>query len=1649
MGGDPPRDMHARSDQSAEVNALFGAPSICYLSHHVIRRRASAVAGPHCISEHDVKPTHIVGIGASAGGLEALEQLFRHLSASTGAAFVVVQHLSPNFESLMDELLQRHTQMPVRKVTDELEVEPNTVYLIPPRKEMIIASGKLLLSNKPEGAGLALPIDLFLRSLAEELGERAVGVVLSGTGSDGSRGVRAIHEAGGMVIVQSEASSKFDGMPRSAIATGISDAVLAPHEIAAFLSEHFQESLLIPRSQALVTSRDHFVEFNELLREHSGIDFEEYKPNTIARRVERRMRLAGLPSLEEYLELLRRDRLELEGLCTDLLIGVTSFFRDADAFDYLERVTIPELFEQTAGRPIRVWVAGCATGEEAYSIAILLHEEALRHGLSTDHIRIFATDAHANAIEHASAGVYELDALREVPERLRARYFKIDGPQAQVIDALRRMILFAHHNILNEPPFTKMDLVTCRNMLIYFKNPAQQRALALIHFNLNLGGMLFLGPSEALGPLGEEFDVVERRWKLFRKRRSARLPHTFSNFQSGLRLRGSEPTTSARDILLRRAYDALLEAHLPPGLLVDDAHQLLHTFGDAHRFMRPPHGRATQDVLELVDPQLRTTLSAALHRVDRLKETTGYQVRLQVADGSCELNVQVDPVEVGVEELCFLITFEEIVRSEQPTPRLLDHDTILEPHMFRHVEEMEDELRHTRERLQAVIEELETSNEELQAANEELLASNEELQSTNEELHSVNEELFTVNTEYQQKIEELTQANNDIDNLIRSTEINIIFLDRELRVRKFAQVASPAFNLLPQDMGRPIRHIQPNVNLPNLHAHLQQTLATQTLFEREVEHVDGTHLLMRVMPYRDEHGQSDGVVVMFVDLSSVYSMERQLRRTQERFELLASSVDDAFIIRRVDDEQGAIEYVSPAYERIWRRPAETLIADPTSWLADVHPDDRELVTSIRARIRRGPVDDTYRIFWPNGALRWIRARGYPAERDGGRFIVGVLSDVTERMEALHDSEALRERLAQADAMRSVALDHSDELVIFFDAAQRVTYVNEAVGRALRVPTSTLIGAALDGKRGILPPELVARFSRQLHEARASGGAVSGELVFPIANHPHHFSYTAYAVSKDQAHMGYVLCARERTLEEASAARLRAGELSVQDLFNTSPDAMFSFDDTGAVLAANAKLARLVDAEPEQLIGLPIERLLPLFVWQQHVQDVELHERVEPEYGLGRTVEQDVRRTDGTSFPAELHVNILTTARGRFGIVALRDLTQRRAAERERLEQEKDIREAQRLESLGMLAGGVAHDFNNLLVTIMSNAGSILDEAPTHEEMRARVEDIIQATESASELSRQMLAYSGRGHFTVEPLHLSLLILEMHRLLEVSISKGAQLTLDMPETLPMVRADAGQLRQVIMNLVINASESMEQGVGSIGVTVRHITDPAAIPVLIRHANLRLQYICMEVVDDGAGMSPEVLARIFDPFFSTKFTGRGLGLAVVQGIVRGHQGIIDVTSEPGQGTSFRVFLPTTSQIPNKPSLPVSTPNTFQGQGLVLVVDDEPSVQRSIQRMLKHRGFSVLLASDGIEGIDLFEQHAESVRLIVLDMTMPRLDGVETLRRLREIRPDARVLLTSGYGEQETLARLGELEPPDFIQKPWRLETFLSAVQRCLEG
>ena len=963
----------------------------------------------------------IVGIGASAGGLEAFEQFFRHVPADTGMAFVLVSHLDPDHASMLTEILQRTTSMPVVEALDQVKVLPNCVYAIPPNRDMSIFHGELQLSTPDMPRGQRMVIDAFLRSLAEDQGETAIGIILSGTGTDGTLGLRAIQGAGGISLVQEPATAKYDGMPCSAIQAGYATYVLPVDKMPERLLNN-SRNFDVPqeKNQPAPSVAGGMNRILMLLRSGTGHDFSLYKKSTIGRRIERRMSQHNIESLEIYARYLKEHPPEVHLLFKELLINVTSFFRDTEAFITLKHDILPMLLkDKPEGYVFRVWVAGCASGEEAYSIAMLLRElmDETQREFKT---QIYSTDLDEDAIALARAGIYPPNIAQDVTQERLRRFFSKEEAGYRVKKEIREMLVFATQNIIKDPPFTKLDLLSCRNLMIYLEPDVQNRVIPAFHYALKPGGVLFLSPSESIGNHTELFTPINRKWKLYQTTPS--ITSTRAVMSSGLSWTRDDNMKGTNEVIAKiKETDfaeltkrALLQSYAPASVVTNPKGDILFVHGDTGKYLRPAPGQATLNVIDMAREGLQLELRTAVHAAaDKNIPTLNREAKFGNHGDyhSVSFSVRPLPYPDAVNSL-LLISFQDVA-STKPAQAEVRQSAPAKPVRGKHaagvdelrrVEELERELTYTKENLHATIEEQQASNEELKSTNEEMQSTNEELQSTNEELEtskeelqSVNEELVTVNAELQDKIEQLAGMQNDMKNLLDNINIGTVFLNDTLSIKRFTRDAVRVYRLVASDVGRPLADIKSNIEGDDLLADAQSVLDFLVPREREVRTLSGDWFLARIQPYRTLDNVIDGVVLTFTDVTKRVQAETAIHDTLKLAESIVDTVREPLIVL-----DGSLKIVSASrsFYRDFHVTKEETIGRQLYELGNRQWDIPTLRELLEKLLPHNQILENYSVEheFPTIGRRamLLNAQRLTSQADETQLILLAIEDVTER-----------------------------------------------------------------------------------------------------------------------------------------------------------------------------------------------------------------------------------------------------------------------------------------------------------------------------------------------------------------------------------------------------------------------------------------------------------------------------------------------------------------------------------------------------------------------------------------------------------------------------------------------------------------------------
>ena len=1001
----------------------------------------------------------IVGIGASAGGINALREFFENVPADSGAAYVVILHLSPDHESKLAEVLQSSSRIPVKQVSERVKVEPNTVYVVSPAMGLAMLDGHIAVHPQQTLEERRAPIDIFFRTLAESHRECAACVILSGTGADGSMGLKRIKERGGAAFVQNPREAEFGEMPRNSIATDLVDAVLPAGEIPARIASYIKSLGKIeiadePENRTSEQQKS-LREILSQLRVRTGHDFANYKRPTVLRRIERRINVHGLSGIEEYAEYIHNNSEEATALLKDLLISVTNFFRDKESFEKLKTEVLTKIVQdRKATDAIRIWTAGCATGEEAYSIAMLV-SEAMTGSVDVPNVQIFATDIDNAALSVAREGFYTINDAADVsPERLK-QFFTYERGGYRVRRELREMVLFANHNLIKDPPFAHLDLVTCRNLLIYLNAAAQDRVMETIHFALEPGGYLFIGPSESVDSSGDLYAPVSREHHIFQSRQASPrvaypLPDPVPTYPDRIKPRFTESSPREEKRILERLsyadlHQRLLENYAPPSVVVNEDYDILHISDNAGRYLQITGGDATLNLLRVLRPELRIEVRSALYQA--LQQHANVDVR----DLRFEFDGEVQSVTIRIRPVLrdddtargfFLVVFEETeVTPEAVTTIAADkRDEPLIRRIEQELERTKLQLRASSEQFEIQSEELKASNEELQAMNEELRSSAEELETSKEELQSVNEELITVNQELKVKVEELSQSNNDFRNLINSTDIGTVFLDRSLRVNLFSPRAAGIFRLVQSDVGRPLSDLNSQLDYKDLQKDAEHVLESLQAIEREVRSSDGRTFLMQITPYRTAEDRINGVVLALFDISGRVAAENELRAANAQMTGMLESISDGFY---AVDRDWNFTYVNRQAEKMLGKTRSELIGK-NIWAEFPRAEGSEIAQRLHDAAESGkPVRLTTLSPTMN---RWIDVAAHPSPQGLSVYF----RDMSEHKKNI-------ELTRYHASLLSIATD----AIVALDADQRITFFNTAAERIYGWPADEAVGQPIE------------------------------------------------------------------------------------------------------------------------------------------------------------------------------------------------------------------------------------------------------------------------------------------------------------------------------------------------------------------------------------------------------------------------------------------------------------------------------------------------------------------------------------------------------------------------------------------------------------
>jgi two-component system CheB/CheR fusion protein len=1498
---------------------------------------------------------YIVAIGASAGGLEAIQEFFDNMPSNGNLSFIIIQHLSPDYKSLLVEIIGKHTHMTVQEAGHQMKVEKGCVYVIPNDKLLTIKNGLLQLNEKKAEKAPNTAIDTFLRSLAEDQGIKAIAVVLSGTGSDGSKGIEVIQAAGGMVLVQDPITAKFDGMPNSAIASGYADYILAPELMPEEIFNYIKER---PVRIALDGKPDetYLPEILKLVEKSCQYDFTNYKTPTILRRIGRRMTNLGYKKFSEYLTFLRSSSDECKLLGKEFLIGVTKFFRDRAAFDILREEVMKEMIlSKKDGDLLKIWVTACSTGEEAYSIAILADDLMQRLERNVD-IKIFATDIDLDAIEFASKGIYPAQSVAEMEDHLVKRYFLQQNGEVQVHPHLRKQIVFARHNILKDPPFIKNDLITCRNMLIYMNTILQRRVFSTLQFSLNTGGFMFLGPSEIPASVRDGFQEINGKWKVYRKiaNDNRYSPERFPSTQSFKSNPESRQVAGKENQVAKDLADdfkrLLTDEYGFAAVYVDKNLEVKEAVGDYKKYLSLPEKVISLQLLKMVRPEVSASLNAALRKVvkEGVKMTIN-NIRLRNTDDEKGVTIFLKPAS---KDGLYLIAFSE--GNESYTRSISNFLPEHSPESATYVAELEDELKETRANLQLAIESLETANEELQSSNEELLSANEELQSSNEELQSLNEELHTLNTEHQLRIKELIELNDDLNNYFRSTEIAQVFVDANLRIRKFNPAAVQMINLIETDIGRPIEHISTNIKDDNLYRDILTVIKEETVREKEVELSNGRCSLMRILPYLRQDKQVDGVVISFVDITNLKEMDNIIKG------VFNASPNAILALRAVRQEKNISNFQVLAANHEADQLTDKPVANYQGKLInEAFPqllNSLQLSELIQAVTQGQPLRTEVQLTH-NGRKEWYQVI---ATKMGLEGLVMTLSNTHEKREAeekfrrnyhelLRTKENYRKLNVQLEEKvkeRTFALSQSEERFrLIANATNDAIWDWDLVNNSIWWSDSFYRRFGFDPEDenilnsnfwlSRLHPDDRQNINASLQEAINTGAKVwVGRFRFQKADGTYALIMNRGSVLSDAEETPYriVGAMMDVTESERSAALLQQKNEELQKaiqefqfvtdfmpqmVWSTKPDGYHDFYNKGWYDYTGLTYEETKD-KGWSLVLHPDDYVRTWKVWKESL-----------ETGKPYDVEYRFRRYDGQYRWFLGRALPLRDEKGKivkwFGTCTdihdqktvsdiLEQKVQERTAELQRMNQELEVSNTELLQ----FASVASHDLKEPLRKIHMFGNMIRDRYLGEKDEAAKeyMNRIIVSSARMTRLINDLLNFTRLSvNSEMELTDLNTVVEEVLSDLEVAIEeKSAVIEVG---ALPKIETIPGQIRQVLQNIISNALKFSKKEEKPVVKIQSEIVE--SLEVNSRPAQ-EGDYCRITISDNGIGFDNQYADKIFTIFQRLhpreKFDGTGIGLAITRKIIERHNGLIAADSKEGEGTTFTIVLPMKQEAADSP-------------------------------------------------------------------------------------------------------------------------------------
>ncbi|MFV9551922.1 chemotaxis protein CheB [Algibacter sp. PT7-4] len=1466
---------------------------------------------------------YTVGIGASAGGLKALQELFDSIPSNTGMAFVIIQHLSPDFESLMPELLSKHTSMPIYTAKEKQNLKPNCIYLNIRTKNLQIKGSKLHLQDRDPKSKLNLPIDIFFHTLGEEFKDKAVAVILSGTGSDGSRGIRTVKESGGTIIVQNPSNAQFNGMPNSAINTNTADYILNIKEIANTLVKKPTKLPLIDTNTNYIDEVENNIK--KILTnvfKFSGIDFREYKKNTLLRRIEKRMNINNIHNLDDYAKLIENNTNEKQALKEDFLIGVTRFFRDEEAFLDLKKHIIPEICtSKKRGDTIRIWIPGCSTGEEVYSIAILFQEYITENKLNIN-FKIFATDIDPRGLNIAGFGLYDVNIINELDKDYLERYFFKNGERFQIIKSIREKIVFSNHNLISDAPFINMDFISCRNLLIYLDINIQKKVMQNFQFSLNIFGYLFLGNSESLRGISKYFKTINSKWKIFQNitkpkyssnhiQAFSKLKEQFSS-RKNMSFELKKPSSNNLDEYIFDKY--LSRRYSPDSIFIDSNFNILFITGGVGKKLYHSEGAFQNNLLKVVNTETANIIRTGIRRLENEKQDiliTNIINKTEHGNFTFDLKFH-KPLYNQKLNNYYLIEFsEEKISNKKDKDAVVISNINISESSNQRIEDLEYELNAVKADLQKAIEELETTNEELQSSNEELMASNEELQSTNEELQSVNEELYTVNTELQEKNDELTNLSNDVSNLLDNTEIATAFLDTNLRIRKFTPALKNIFNLHDDDIGRPLANFTSNFddNTRKLIINnAKLTLEKLTTIETQLEDSYGNFYFQRISPFITSNKTIDGIVITIDNINKIKEIEKELAEKDIKYHNLFENLNEGFIHAKIiTDKKGkAIDWqyldVNPAYEKLLNLNAKDLIGQRVT------------------KILPGLVND------PN---KWI-------EKYGQTALTGEETKIEGYVKAL-------DKYFYVNAFSPKKGEFAATVSDFTELKRKEEALIKSQYELNRVQKITHVGS----------------WSLNIE----TGEVEWTEELFRIFRLDSKLSPPNYGIHK---------------------------KLFTKESWNTLSKAV----------------------EKTKTKGIPYELELNM------VRD---NNEIGWLWAKGEAVKNSNNKIIGLRGSAQDITEIKNN--------------QKALIYAKKQAEASDLANRQK----NYFLANMSHEIRTPMTGVLGFAELLKADNLNKKDQLKYIEIIDNNSKQLLNLIDVSKIETNEIKLVYKECHISNLIknLELtYNQIKVAKNKSnLNFVSSFPKNLEnlVVLTDPQRLEQVICNLLNNALKFSEKGDISFGFSQQE------------------DYIKFYVKDHGIGIAKNKQKEIFERFKQlnlknkAKYGGTGLGLSICKGIVTLLGGEIWVESKRYQGTLFEFTIPL-KKVNTKINGAHKLTKNFLKNKSILIAEDDKLIRMLLAAVLKNTGANVTFANNGKIAVKYFKDNP-NVDIILLDIRMPEMNGIEAMEHMLKINPKAKIIMQTAHAMEDEKEICFKKGCVDFLSKPIVKEKLFETIGKWL--